>query len=160
VFQLYKLFATSEFQKTLAERYCAGGMGYGEAKETLYQAAIAHLGEAFERRTQFGGVAGCRGRHSSRRRSSSTREGAGSSGTSSFSVRSAGEACLNRTARHSGIFPGLRENANPSCSPDRQRAESGMGRVFPLSFRQWRLRRHRTVNPLLVESVGSVPKRA
>jgi tryptophanyl-tRNA synthetase len=28
-------------------------MGYGEAKETLYQAAMTHFGEAFERRTRF-----------------------------------------------------------------------------------------------------------
>lgn len=53
VFQLYRLFAAPEAQTTLAERYRAGGMGYGEAKETLYQAAITHLGDAFERRTQL-----------------------------------------------------------------------------------------------------------
>ena len=35
------------------DRYRAGSMGYGEAKETLYQAAMTHFGEAFERRTRF-----------------------------------------------------------------------------------------------------------
>ena len=53
MFELYKLFATPEEQTRLAERYCAGGMGYGEAKESLYQAAISHLEDAFERRTQL-----------------------------------------------------------------------------------------------------------
>ncbi len=53
VFELYRLFATPDAQTALAERYRAGGMGYGEAKETLYQAAIAHLGDAFARRTQL-----------------------------------------------------------------------------------------------------------
>ncbi|MBC7965323.1 MAG: tryptophan--tRNA ligase [Fuerstia sp.] len=53
VFELYKLFAKPEEQAALAERYRAGGMGYGEAKETLYQAAITHFGNAFERRTQL-----------------------------------------------------------------------------------------------------------
>ena len=53
VFELYKLFATPEAQMTLTERYRAGGMGYGEAKEALYQAAIAHFETAFARRTQL-----------------------------------------------------------------------------------------------------------
>ena len=35
------------------DRYRAGSMGYGEAKETLYQAAMTHFGEAYERRTRF-----------------------------------------------------------------------------------------------------------
>jgi len=53
VFELYKLFATAEEQSVLAERYRAGGMGYGEAKETLYQAAMSHFSGAFERRTRL-----------------------------------------------------------------------------------------------------------
>jgi len=53
VYELYKLFATPDEQAILAERYRAGGMGYGEAKESLYQAAMKHFGAAFERRIQF-----------------------------------------------------------------------------------------------------------
>lgn len=36
VFNLYKLFATEEQQEALAERYRAGGMGYGHAKQELF----------------------------------------------------------------------------------------------------------------------------
>ena len=50
VFQLYKLFATEQQQAELANRYQAGGMGYGEAKGALYDAAMEHFGPAFERR--------------------------------------------------------------------------------------------------------------
>ncbi|MCA9012001.1 MAG: tryptophan--tRNA ligase [Planctomycetaceae bacterium] len=53
VYELYKLFAGPEEQAILAERYRGGGMGYGEAKESLYQAAMSHFGAAFERRTQL-----------------------------------------------------------------------------------------------------------
>ena len=53
VFELYKLFATPEAQMTLTGRYRAGGMGYGEAKQALYEAAIAHFETAFARRTQL-----------------------------------------------------------------------------------------------------------
>lgn len=53
VFELFRLFADQEQQFALAERYRAGGMGYGEAKETLYQAALAHFSTAFERRAQL-----------------------------------------------------------------------------------------------------------
>jgi tryptophanyl-tRNA synthetase len=53
VFDLYRLFASPEQQQALADRYKAGGMGYGEAKETLYQAALTHFGPAFERRAQL-----------------------------------------------------------------------------------------------------------
>lgn len=50
VFQLYKLFGNDQQQAELADRYRAGGMGYGEAKSTLYEAAMEHFGPAFERR--------------------------------------------------------------------------------------------------------------
>ena len=53
VYQLFKLFSTSDQQVALADRYRAGGMGYGEAKETLHLAAMNHFGEAFERRTRL-----------------------------------------------------------------------------------------------------------
>jgi len=36
VFNLYKLFATEEQQEALAARYRAGGMGYGHAKQELF----------------------------------------------------------------------------------------------------------------------------
>ncbi len=50
VFTLYKLFSDEPQQNALAERYRAGGMGYGDAKQTLYDAAMAYFGEARERR--------------------------------------------------------------------------------------------------------------
>jgi tryptophanyl-tRNA synthetase len=50
VFALYKLFADDEQQAALAARYREGGMGYGEAKQTLYEAAMEHFADAFERR--------------------------------------------------------------------------------------------------------------
>lgn len=53
VFTLYKLFANNEEQAALAERYRAGGMGYGEAKQTLYDAAMEYFGPARERREQL-----------------------------------------------------------------------------------------------------------
>jgi tryptophanyl-tRNA synthetase len=39
IFQLYKLFAQKSEQDALASRYRAGGMGWGDAKEELFQAA-------------------------------------------------------------------------------------------------------------------------
>lgn len=53
VFTLYKLFSDEPQQVALAERYRAGGMGYGEAKQTLYDAAMAYFGEARERRVHL-----------------------------------------------------------------------------------------------------------
>ncbi len=50
VVTLYKLFATAEQQSELAARYRAGGMGYGEAKQALFEAAEAFFGPARERR--------------------------------------------------------------------------------------------------------------
>jgi tryptophanyl-tRNA synthetase len=50
IFALYKLFATPEQQEQLAARYRAGGMGYGEAKQSLYEASLAYFAEARERR--------------------------------------------------------------------------------------------------------------
>ena len=55
VFTLYKLFSTDEQQAELASRYRAGGMGYGEAKNALYEATMAKFGAAFERRTDLEG---------------------------------------------------------------------------------------------------------
>ena len=53
VFLLYKLFATPDEQVALAERYRAGGMGYGEAKAALYDAAMQTFGPARERRARL-----------------------------------------------------------------------------------------------------------
>jgi tryptophanyl-tRNA synthetase len=39
IFQFYKLFANAEEQAALASRLRAGGMGWGDAKEELFQAA-------------------------------------------------------------------------------------------------------------------------
>lgn len=53
VFTLYKLFATDEEQAALAARYRAGGMGYGEAKQTLYEKAVEYFGPARQRREEL-----------------------------------------------------------------------------------------------------------
>jgi len=37
VFALYKLFASEDQQNTLADRYRAGGMGWGDAKRELFE---------------------------------------------------------------------------------------------------------------------------
>ncbi len=50
VFTLYKLFATEDEQASLSARYRAGGMGYGEAKQMLYEAALNFFAEARDRR--------------------------------------------------------------------------------------------------------------
>ncbi|MCE9534565.1 MAG: tryptophan--tRNA ligase [Planctomycetes bacterium] len=53
VFTLYKLFATPEELAALADRYCAGGMGYGEAKALLLAKIDAFFGPFRERRKQL-----------------------------------------------------------------------------------------------------------
>ena len=50
VYTLFQLFGDDEAQAALADRYRAGGMGYGEAKQTLYEAAMDHFADAFARR--------------------------------------------------------------------------------------------------------------
>jgi tryptophanyl-tRNA synthetase len=49
IFLLYKLFANAGEQAALAARYRAGGMGWGEAKEELFQAANRELSPLRER---------------------------------------------------------------------------------------------------------------
>ena len=44
VFNLYRLFATVEEQQQLADRYRAGGMGWGEAKQELYECMEREIG--------------------------------------------------------------------------------------------------------------------
>lgn len=53
VFTLFKLFATPDEQAALAERYRAGGMGYGDAKQKLYDQALLYFGPARERRAEY-----------------------------------------------------------------------------------------------------------
>jgi tryptophanyl-tRNA synthetase len=53
IFMLYKLFASAEQQAALAARYRAGGMGYGEAKQALYDAAQAYFADARAKRVEL-----------------------------------------------------------------------------------------------------------
>ncbi len=53
VFALYKLFATEAELAELAERYRAGGMGYGHAKTELLGKINEHFGPMRERRAEF-----------------------------------------------------------------------------------------------------------
>lgn len=53
VFQLYQLFAAAVDQEILANKYRAGGMGYGEAKQALFEAAWNYFANARERRAYF-----------------------------------------------------------------------------------------------------------
>ena len=49
VFALYKLFADVAEQKVLAERYRAGGMGWGDAKVALFEKLNAEIGPMREK---------------------------------------------------------------------------------------------------------------
>jgi tryptophanyl-tRNA synthetase len=49
IYQLYTLFASAEEQAALASRYRAGGLGWGEAKEALFEAANRELAPLRER---------------------------------------------------------------------------------------------------------------
>jgi tryptophanyl-tRNA synthetase len=49
VFQLYKLFANAEQVDDLRRAYLAGGMGYGHAKQALFEVIDAQLAEPRER---------------------------------------------------------------------------------------------------------------
>lgn len=49
VFYYYKLFADKEQQETLAKRYREGGMGYGEAKQALFEEINKMISEPRER---------------------------------------------------------------------------------------------------------------
>jgi tryptophanyl-tRNA synthetase len=53
VFDLYKLFTSGAQQSALAEKYRAGGMGYGEAKQSLYEAAMDYFGDARAKREEL-----------------------------------------------------------------------------------------------------------
>lgn len=49
IFSLYKNFATAEQIAALRERYTAGGMGWGHAKQELFEVMNAHLSPLRER---------------------------------------------------------------------------------------------------------------
>ncbi len=53
VFKLFKLMATPEEQEELRARYLAGGMGYGHAKQALYEKYIEYFAPMRERRKQL-----------------------------------------------------------------------------------------------------------
>jgi tryptophanyl-tRNA synthetase len=53
VFALYTLFASAEEAAALAARYRAGGMGYGEAKQMLYEKIEAYFAPARKRRKEL-----------------------------------------------------------------------------------------------------------
>lgn len=53
VFTLYKLFASDAEQAALAHRYRAGGMGYGEAKQAVFDKASEFFQAANERRAEL-----------------------------------------------------------------------------------------------------------
>jgi tryptophanyl-tRNA synthetase len=53
IFTLYKLFTNADEQAALGERYRAGGMGYGEAKQALYEKADQFFSEARSRRAHL-----------------------------------------------------------------------------------------------------------
>jgi tryptophanyl-tRNA synthetase len=53
VYALYSLFANEQEKTALAERYRAGGMGYGEAKQGLFDKMDAFFAPARERRKQL-----------------------------------------------------------------------------------------------------------
>ena len=53
VYNLYKLMATPEELAELRQRYLAGGMGYGHAKELLYNKYLDYFAEARERRKKL-----------------------------------------------------------------------------------------------------------
>ncbi len=53
VFAIYRLLATADETAALAQRYRAGGMGYGEAKKALAEVAERLLAPARERRARL-----------------------------------------------------------------------------------------------------------
>ncbi|MCF7818573.1 MAG: tryptophan--tRNA ligase [Kiritimatiellales bacterium] len=55
VFALYKLFATEDERADLAQRYRAGGLGYGTAKKELLAKINDHFGPMREKRAELAG---------------------------------------------------------------------------------------------------------
>jgi tryptophanyl-tRNA synthetase len=53
VFTLFRIFASETDREALAARYRAGGMGYGEAKQSLFEHSLAYFAEAREKRSRL-----------------------------------------------------------------------------------------------------------
>jgi tryptophanyl-tRNA synthetase len=53
VFKLFQLVASDEEQAKLAERYRAGGMGYGDAKQLLFEKVDAYFAPARQKRKEL-----------------------------------------------------------------------------------------------------------
>jgi len=53
IFSLYKLFGTADQIAALRDRYLAGGMGWGHAKQELFEVMDAHFSEMRERYDRF-----------------------------------------------------------------------------------------------------------
>lgn len=53
VFQLHKLFLSASEAKALAQKYRAGGLGYGEAKKMLFMAYMEHFGAMRRKRAEL-----------------------------------------------------------------------------------------------------------
>jgi tryptophanyl-tRNA synthetase len=53
LYTLYKLFAAPDQQAALAARYRAGGMGYGEAKQALFEIAMEYFASARAKRERL-----------------------------------------------------------------------------------------------------------
>lgn len=53
VFQIHKLFLAEAQIKELAQRYRAGGLGYGEAKKMLFAAYMEHIGALRKKRDEL-----------------------------------------------------------------------------------------------------------
>ena len=53
IFDLYRLFATEADASAMADRFRAGGMGYGDAKKALLEASKHFFAEAHARREQL-----------------------------------------------------------------------------------------------------------
>lgn len=58
VFALYKLFASPEQTQKMAERYRAGGLGYGEAKKELVTLVLDYFADARARKQKLLGTPG------------------------------------------------------------------------------------------------------
>ncbi|MCS7167975.1 MAG: tryptophan--tRNA ligase [Gemmatales bacterium] len=58
VYKLYCLFATPEEQRDLAEKYRAGGFGYGQAKQMLFEKIEQYFAAARQRRKELANETG------------------------------------------------------------------------------------------------------
>ena len=53
VYALYSLFASDDEKKALADRYRAGGMGYGDAKKLLLEKVLTHFADYRKKRAEL-----------------------------------------------------------------------------------------------------------